>query len=222
MPRLVTSATLCIGVFSGGVVLSSCGDSDSSEEEDAATPVRQMQTQDAGETSLTFMCEQTSCEVPPFNPGFLLDAGVDLGGVTLEDLNLPPDLLGELVGITPEGCCVGEMGDVCGVTERMMLLPDGKCLEQAQVGKDDPDCPDEVTVIDGVDVPFKGCCKPDNTCGVDLTPIGVGCLERTLAAEVERNITGPSDAGTYEALSCNYTGLMDGGAESDAGDDDGG
>jgi hypothetical protein len=216
---------LCSGVLTQGVVLAGCSDSDSSDKDAAADEgpgTRRMRDAGEEEVDLSFMCKQTECSVPLFNAGFLLDAGVDLGGIDLGDLNLPPDLLGELVGITPEGCCVGDDGDVCGVTEPMELLKDGTCLEQAQVGKPDPECPDEKTEIDGVDVPFNGCCKPDNTCGVNLDPIGIGCLERTVAYMIEMNVTGPVDGAVpYAAMSCNYSGEMDGGS-NDGGTEDGG
>jgi hypothetical protein len=92
-----------------------------------------------------------------------------------------------------QACCVE---DECGLgLQTVCQLPD-------MPGELDTTCPDHVTQAMQT---LKGCCKPNNQCGV-MSVSGLGCVERT---ELASYAGGPLDE-----LEC--------GTEADAGEADGG
>lgn len=143
------------------------------------------------------------CTVPELNVDFLKDAGITMLGP------LPIDLAGEVV--MPQGCCTKD--DKCGASVPM-LTPTGECFEQNQVGDQDGQCPDEVLTIDAnTKIPIPGCCKPSNECGLDLSPLGVGCGERGVLIGLVSGAGGNlPDGGLQGSLPCNY-----GNPDGDAG-----
>jgi hypothetical protein len=91
-----------------------------------------------------------------------------------------------------QACCVE---DACGLG----LL--GTCQLPDMPGELDSTCPDHTS---GTSL-LKGCCKPDNQCGV-MSVSGLGCIERTKLASYA--------GGPLDAMEC--------GGEGDAGTLDGG
>lgn len=148
------------------------------------------------------------CTVPELNVDFLKDAGITMLGP------LPIDLAGSVV--MPQGCCTQD--DKCGASVPM-LTPAGECFEQNQAGDQDGQCPDEVLTIDAnTKIPIPGCCKPTNECGLDLSPLGVGCGERgVLIGLISGSGGNLPDGGLEGSLPCSY-----GNAGNDGGSDDAG
>lgn len=92
-------------------------------------------------------------------------------------------------GSSLEACCLEE-GEGCG------LGYGGECLPLNMPGSVDERCPDHT--FQAVGVELKGCCAPDNKCGL-MFPSGPGCIERT---QVPGFVGGP-----LEALDCEDAGL---------------
>lgn len=161
--------------------------------------------------------------------------GTGGGGVTMcggttcaefEPVMLPPGsevIAGFLGDIEPVGCCIGTT--TCGVTNPALLNEDA-CLERDVPG-DIPstECPTEMLTTPLVPIPFTGCCRPDNQCGLQVVlfgaDLGVGCAEREAFGDaltgsmVSMFIT--SDL-NFSGSTCTYAGSsMDGGTEDDAG-----
>jgi hypothetical protein len=80
------------------------------------------------------------------------------------------------VGLQLGACCVG---DRCGVELDLIasVVPVvGGCQPRNQAGAFDSTCPSIPSPVGGV---IPGCCRYDGTCGVELSPVGVGCTART-------------------------------------------
>jgi hypothetical protein len=209
--------TMVVAVLAALALVQGCGDSDADAPEDAGMdsgkettppPMRDASVNTGPEE---FMCGQTMCTVPELN---------------IESLDIPPIMGIEItpetianMGYGPMGCCVGDNEDVCGVTQNQ-LFGTGFCAEQDQEGRPDEGCPSESADLLGLlTIDLKGCCRFNNTCGVDLGIIGVGCVEREEAAMIEIMGMALPDAGAIEAIDCTYdNSAMDGGVD-DAGSD---
>lgn len=215
---LVAGCVVGCGDDTGGGAADACAPA--CTDRDAAMPV------DSGmDASMTpteqpemFMCPMDGggtgaleCTVPKLNVDYLRDAGITMLGP------IPIDLAGTVV--VPKGCCTDDV--TCGVTVPM-LTPGDICFEQNQLGDKDGQCPDEVLTI-GTDtkIPIPGCCKPTNECGLDLTPLGLGCGERgVLIGLVTSSVGGRlPDGGLQGSLPCSYgnPARHDDGGSDDAG-----
>jgi hypothetical protein len=176
-----------------------------------------------------FECGANMCTTPEFMipPGLLGGADGGMGAI-------PPELAGllgggasicELAMTCSEGCCTDS--GACGVKNTALTGP--SCVEQGQEGAPNADCPDVEVVLNNalvtmfaggpLNVPIPGCCRTsDSKCGLDLSYLGMGCVERS-AAEYGSMIS-PPDGGTgmLESISCTpgATGGDDGGTD-DAG-----
>lgn len=84
-------------------------------------------------------------------------------------------------GSSLNACCVEE-DQSCG------LGYGGECLPMNMPGTEDERCP--AYTFQALGAELKGCCKPDNKCGVMFTS-GLGCVERT---EVPGYLGGPLDS----------------------------
>jgi hypothetical protein len=210
-------------------VVASCGDdSGGGDAPDACTtdcpgkPDAAMSPTDAGmDATMTptvqpkmFTCPMAGgsgaleCTTPALNVDFLKDAGVTMLGP------LPIDLASSVV--MPQGCCTED--DKCGVSVPM-VTPTGVCFEQNQPGDQDGQCRDELLTLDATTmIPIPGCCKPNNECGLDLSPLGLGCGERGMLIGLISGSGGAVDANIPGSLPCNY-GNPGG---DDGGTDDGG
>jgi len=179
------------------LVLTACGSSDDKTEtkKDAGSVDSGKGEADSGKPEpVVVMCSSKPCSAPPLTI-MGLDVSMLLGS-------------GAGAGFAPTACCT-EKGDKCGVSQSL-LLGDG-CIEQNQEGHADGVCPGQAAPIPLIPK-FEGCCKPNNKCGIDLSVINVGCLERTEASAIGMNlgsIAGGAgvDAGapvTLDAIACNY------------------
>lgn len=192
---------------------SACGDDEEKSAKDAGTDSGSAGTGagtggTGGTGGETLACGTATCMAPE----------LDLSGIPGLD-GLPIDLGAQ--GFGPEVCCAGEDKDVCGVTQSM-LIPSGECLAQGQEGEPNAACPNEEQMISVFGFPFSlpltGCCKATNECGVDLSILGVGCLERTEASRIGMMGAAQADASldALEAIPCVFGGADDGGVD-DAG-----
>ena len=91
---------------------------------------------------------------------------------------------------TIPGCCADPKTEQCGL-DSSVLAAFGPtfpvaCQPLAQPGVLDKTCPDSAsTPVDGLPfaISFKGCCRPNNSCGYDLNtiggfvPLGLGCVD---------------------------------------------
>ena len=84
--------------------------------------------------------------------------------------------------ITPiDTCCTAD--NHCGIQIASDPVPTnvpfrGGCQRLNQVGTPDPNCPSFTQLLNapnGIAIP--GCCRPDGTCGLDLSLLGAGCVQ---------------------------------------------
>ncbi len=78
-------------------------------------------------------------------------------------------------------CCT-ESGNQCGL---LTPLTSG-CMPMNQPGSLDPSCP-TVAVAEGFSM--RGCCRPNNTCGVATGQLGLGCVESPNDAQAPGSCT---------------------------------
>jgi hypothetical protein len=160
------------------LALGACGDD---EKKPATTPDAGKPDSDGNDTDgdsqepVTLQCGGNECMAPQLGGqlGGLLSAAGGAGGG------------GQLDAVAPEVCCAGEAEDKCGA--KSALLAGDTCFEQGQVGRAAaPTCPNLPIPlpIDLIKFELKGCCKPSNECGLDLSELGVGCMERTEVSKV--------------------------------------
>jgi hypothetical protein len=212
-----------------GLGLASCGD-DAEDVQDACVgscggdAAMDAATADAGKDAssgaMTFTCPMTggsgalACTVPELNVDYFIDAGLTTLGP------IPIELASTVV--RPKGCCTED--NKCGVTEGT-VAPGGTCFEQNQPGDKDGQCPDEVLTIDmNTMIPIPGCCKPTNECGLELAPLGIGCVERKEIISLLPGMGGLVDGGQFDggvrgSLPCNYGNPP---PDDDGGSDDAG
>jgi hypothetical protein len=105
---------------------------------------------------------------------------------SLDAVNL---LLQQYALPTLSHCCTGDAR--CGGS-----YGKGDCTELDQPGTPDPACPGET--ISGY--PQQGCCRPDGRCGLDLSLVKFGCVEREAAI-----------LGQLEPMACGASAGPDGG-----------
>jgi hypothetical protein len=107
---------------------------------------------------------------------------LDLSTVDLGNIGEVTHDMVEAVGIArkPTACCTA--ADNCGLNHPQ-FTPSGKCYETNQVGKPSAECPDATLNFElellTLPLTFKGCCRDDNMCGIDIAATHVGCVERT-------------------------------------------
>jgi hypothetical protein len=164
-----------------------------------------------GMTPQTVTCGGQTCSAPQLDIGALLGGG---GGA----LPIPPGLLDGFTAGLLQGCCT-EADMACGVQSDTFLGGVG-CLEREQPGTPSEACPDiDITInvmVLSLPLTLQGCCRSeDNLCGLDLGLLGVGCLELTVADQIQ--IMGTvEDAGLTGSVACVPGQDGDAGAE-DAG-----
>jgi hypothetical protein len=72
-------------------------------------------------------------------------------------------------------CCTAD--DQCGL-DFEMLAGGPLCIERDAPGTPDSTCP--MTMVMGF--PLPGCCRPDATCGVQVTLVPLGCISGAIAS----------------------------------------
>jgi hypothetical protein len=92
-------------------------------------------------------------------------------------------LLGSLAA-----CCPMDQANACGGTAAVLM---GACLTKT-AGTPDPSCP-SIVVAGGV-ATLPGCCRPNRTCGADLTGAMLGCNDPTFFGAAPGGPC-PTDAG---------------------------
>lgn len=137
------------------------------------------------------------------------DSGMDSGGNTCSgpmqttcdescrSIASNMNLIHFLFKMCLEPCCT-KSDNKCGYS---FVTGNYNCTELDQEGTLNPSCPSEKLAT----YDLKGCCRPDGFCGLELTSIGLGC--------VERSYIGPSSAGllpSFSQISC-ATETNDGG-----------
>lgn len=80
----------------------------------------------------------------------------------------------------PEHCCTET--SACGVSNAGVFHAD-VCLERDAPGEWNAACPDEQVGMGGLAFSLRGCCRPDQQCGLELQlggyDMGTGCAERS-------------------------------------------
>jgi hypothetical protein len=207
-------------VMVSAALLGACGDDDSSSDagmdagrSQAGTPA----TDSAVPLPMVECKEMPKCVAePPDLAGFLGEENKELAALAAS--------FGDISSFITSGPCCTDDG-ACGVNSDM--LTGGMCVEQDQEGKPDATCSDFMFDIGSVlagsgmadllgavkvnPVNLKGCCRPDNKCGLELGGLGVGCVERTAASELVASGASMVDAGgvdaglvELEAMGCEY------------------
>lgn len=162
-----------------------CGDdSDGGGEKDAgkdAAPPDMKKDSGAPMDTGNFMCGATMCTTPEFMIPEGIPIPMEIAGA------LGGGTVCELIMACNEGCCTDD--GACGARNTSLTGPD--CLEQNVPGSPSADCPDVGVVLDSpvaaaltmgpVSVPIPGCCGDDLKCGLDLSYLGMGCVERSKA-----------------------------------------
>ena len=87
-------------------------------------------------------------------------------------------------------CCADSKTDHCGLDSTVLSMADptfaDACQPRDQPGTLDANCPDspETPVAGtGLAIAFKGCCRPNRTCGymldkiLGIVPLGLGCVD---------------------------------------------
>lgn len=124
-------------------------------------------------------------------------------------------------------CCAGTNGDKCGsdltAAHALLAAIPAVCEEQNQPGTADTSCPSMTLPV--VNLPVTGCCRPDNTCGLnlDLTSLGgpsFGCADSApfLDGGTPQACGSNTDGGAGAAGSSGAAGAA-GSAGMDAGTD---
>ncbi len=173
---------------------------------------------DAAVASTTITCAAKTCTAPRLDLSSLIAAAPAQFAAMIT-----PSAEARL-GYAPEVCCNGTAKDKCGVTNAT-IIPDGTCEEQNQPGKTTTLCPTEnmtfsVPTMGALPVPMKGCCKPSNKCGVDVSLMGAGCVQRTEMSRIQRMAKPTGDAAVPVALldiNCDYASIV---VPTDAGTHD--
>lgn len=107
-------------------------------------------------------------------------APVASGGFAVTPVCAPercPSVLVAAAGLPLMGCCLPD--DSCGIATTALsgvFAIEGGCQGYDQPGTFDTQCP-EVRVP--LHQSLEGCCRPDGTCGNDLTGLGLGCVRGT-------------------------------------------
>jgi hypothetical protein len=105
----------------------------------------------------------------------------------------------------PEHCCTE--GDACGVSNATLFHADA-CFERDAPGEPNAACPDAQVGMGGLGFSLRGCCRPDQRCGLELElqgyDMGAGCVERATLGASFNDFLGSPSATAWPPIPCTY------------------